>query len=344
MAAKSLTGLEKAAVLLKSLPAAVVDKIMRHMDAKHAGIVGAELEKLKKDSQLGTKTSDVLDEVAKILEGAKKKTDGAGATPPAPSEGAAKPSQVDIRLDGKLDEKPAAPPSAPVPPTESLRALAAVPPEILAAALDSETSRTISLLINGLDLEVAGNVYKRLSPAKRKEVSLRFTEQPKANEELIKRIAQAVLRKCQSVSESALPQSGEGAERDKRVAALLRGLERTERTEMLTLLEQTDAELVARVKTMLYQFEDIQLMESTSVQKLLAEVDMKSLVLALSGAPADIESKILANLSKRAQAALREEAELTGKIPAAKARQGRQTLVEAIQRLDERGDLVLIES
>ena len=343
MAAKSLTGLEKAAVLLKSLPTSVVDKIMRHMGAKHAVIIETELEKLKKDSQLGAKMSDVLDEVTKILESAKKKPEVTGPAPTPPSESAAKTSQVDIRLDGTAEDKPAPLSLAPDAQTDPLRALASVPPEVLAKALDSETARTISLLINGLDIAAAGEVYKRLSPAKRKEVSLRFTEQPKANEELIKRIAQAVLRKCQALRESPA-QSGEGSDRDKRVAALLRGLERTERTEMLTMLEQSDAELVARVKTMLYQFEDIQLMENTSVQKLLAEVDMKSLVLALSGTTPEIESKILGNLSKRAQAALREEAELVGKIASAKAKQGRQTLVEAIQRLDERGDLVLIES
>ena len=114
---------------------------------------------------------------------------------------------------------------------------------------------------------------------------MRFTEQPTVNEELVKRIAQAVLQKCQLLRDSPTPAAGDQSSRDKRVAGLLRGLERTERTEMLTLLEQTDAELVRRVKLMLYQFEDIERMENTSVQKLLAEVDVKSLALALGGAP-----------------------------------------------------------
>ena len=68
MTAKSLTGLEKAAVLLKSLPAAVVDKVLKHMDAKQAGILVAELEKLKNDTQLSGKLADVLEEAAKIIE------------------------------------------------------------------------------------------------------------------------------------------------------------------------------------------------------------------------------------------------------------------------------------
>jgi flagellar motor switch protein FliG len=347
MPVKSMSGLEKAAVLLKSLPAEVMDKVLRRMNSQHAGVIRTELQKLKQDSQLSSKLTAVLEEAATILDAAKKKPERVGQVaaapaPPAPTETAAKSSRVDIRLAEKPDDKPA--PSEPAAETEPLRALASLPPELLSAALEMESARTISLLINWLDITVAAEIYKRLSSAKRKEVSMRFTEPPLANEELLKRIAQGVLRKCHALRDSPSQATGEQGGREKRVAALLRGLERTERTEMLTLLAQADAELVGRVKAMLYQFEDIQLMENASVQKLLSEVDVKSLSLALRGAPPDIESKILANLSKRAQGALREETELTGSVNAAKVKQGRETIVEAIQRLDERGDLVLIEA
>ena len=79
-----------------------------------------------------------------------------------------------------------------------MKALASLSPDLLAAGLESENPRTISLLINGLDIEIAGEVYKRLSSAD-KEVSKRFTEQPIANEELLKRVAQGVMRKCQAL-------------------------------------------------------------------------------------------------------------------------------------------------
>lgn len=343
MGAKSLTGLEKAAVLLKSLPAAVVDKVLQRLDVKHAASLSAELEKLKQDGQANEKLSKVIEEARNYLD-TRKKGDGAEKNRPAPSAQAAPAEQVDIRVDGKPEEKP-----PPAPPkidenAEPLKALAATPPQLLAAALEGENVRTVSLLIHCLDIEAAGQVYKRLSPAQRKEVSMRFAEQPKANEEMVKRIAQAVLRKCQSLRDSGASTGDDASGRDKRVAALLRGLDRNERTEMLTLIGQSDAELVNRVKTMLYQFEDIGRMENASVQKLLADVDTKSLVLAMSGAAPEIESKILANLSKRAQAALKEEADLAGKITSAKSRQGRQMVVEAIQRLDERGDLAFVES
>ena len=48
-------------------------------------------------------------------------------------------------------------------------------------------------------------------------------------------------------------------------------------------------------------------------------------------------------LSRRAQDSLKEEAELTGKVPSAKVKQARQALEEAMQRLDHRGEFILME-
>ena len=351
-----MTGLEKVAVLLKSLPTPVVDKVMRYLDARHAGLLSAELAKVAKQADLPHKLSGVLDEAVNMLEGARQPNKGnTPQTPERPSAANHAPAPtVDIRVGDKPEQTPtatsapAAPPAKPQGPWSSanmdpLRALAVVPSELLAAALDSENARTVSLLMDCLEIEVAGQIYKRLSPAKRKEVSLRFTQQTVVGEELIKRIAQGVLKKCQALRESAVSPTAEQGGREKRMAALLRELERADRLEMLTALGEADADLTARVKALLYQFEDILRMENTSVQKMLSEVDVKSLALALRGAPEDIESKILANLSKRAQVSLKEEISLMGTVPAAKVRAARQTIEEAIQRLDQRGELMMME-
>lgn len=350
-----MTGLEKVAVLLKSLPAPVVEKVMRHLDARHAGLLSAELAKVDKRADLPQRLSNVLDEAVIMLGGAH----AGGETVPRFAEGpsAAGPKSappatptVDIRIGGGPEEMAPAVPAPPAKPAlpwpaanlDPLRALAVVPPELLAGALDTESARTVSLLMDCLEIEVAGQIYKRLSPPKRKEVSLRFTQQTVVGEELVKRIAQGVLKKCQTLRDAAASPAAEQGGREKRMAALLRELERADRLEMLTALGESDAELTARIKALLYQFEDILCMENLSVQKMLSEVDVKSLALALRGAPEDIESKILTNLSKRAQESLKEEISLMGSVPAAKVRTARQTIEEAIQRLDQRGELMMI--
>ncbi len=289
----------------------------------------------------------MLDEAVQMLEkdSQSSKGPGPGGKIPAKSANGKKPSSgVDIRVDGKQESPASAPhPSAAEIQENPIHALESMSSELLAAALNNENVRTTSLLMNSMDIDAAAKIYKRLTPAKRREVSLRFTDLTPIGDELIKRIAQGVLKKCESLREMTSTTTTEEGVREMRMATLLRGLERTERQELIAVLEESDAELIGRVKALLYQFEDILRLENQSVQKLLSEVDIKSLSQALQGAPPEIEEKILTNLSKRAQESLKEEISLTGKVPAGKIKQARQTMLEALQRLDLRGELVMTE-
>ena len=130
---------------------------------------------------------------------------GKTETPAAKTEAAPGPKSSASQVDVRVGDTPADVP-LPDPRIEPLRALAALPADLLALALDSENSRTISLLINSLDIEVAGELYKRLSAGKRKEVSQRFTEQPIVNDALIQPHCQRVVRKCQALP--CLPRLG----------------------------------------------------------------------------------------------------------------------------------------
>ena len=337
MAEKPMTGLEKAAVLLKSLSPAIVEKVLAHLDPKQAKLLTAEIAKVAQLPQQKELMARVLDEAVNVLSEDKQ---GHPGQPSAPSVGkAAKPdkgpSQIDVRIDGNAPKNAAE-------DADPIGAITALSPDLLTKALDTESARTISLLMNRMDVEAAGQIYKRLSTAKRKEVSLRFTDASTVSDDLLRHIASAVLKKCQTLR-NASSTTNEQGDREKRMAGLLRSLERTERIETLTALEESDAELAARIKAMLYLFEDILRLENTSIQKLLSEIDMKNLSAALFGATPEIQERILTNLSRRAQESLKEEIELTGKVPSAKVKQARQSLEEAMQRLDQRGDFVMME-
>ncbi len=349
MSQSKLTGIEKAAILLNTLQPEVVEKVLQHMGLSQADRLRADLVKIKERADLKEVVSVVLDEVATIMTASRanpdvssnpiagaptQASDGSSATKvadePEPKNAA---PRVDIRL-AELDAEPD-------PDEDPLVSIAKLPPDLLAQALENESTRVTSLLMTYLDVEIAGQVYKRLTPAKRKEVSMRFTEQATVDQELLRRIARALLQKCQKLLATSVAGAAEPGAREKRIATLLRGLERTERIEMIGVLEQTDAELAGRIKSMLYQFEDILRMQNVSVQKLLTQVDTKSLAQALSGAPPELSEKLLSNLSKRAQESLKEEMDLTGKVPIAKARQAQQSIADAIQGLDQRGELML---
>src|SRR5438128_5313084 len=129
MTAQLMSGLEKVAVLLKSLPVKVMDKVMRHLEPRHAALVRSELAKLDKQGDLNRKLSGVLDEAVNILDGSSTKQTAAARAPKDASR------SVDIRVDGKAEETPAPPPAWPDASSDPLRALAALPSDLLASAL-----------------------------------------------------------------------------------------------------------------------------------------------------------------------------------------------------------------
>ena len=101
--------------------------------------------------------------------------------------------------------------------------------------------------------------------------------------------------------------------------------------------------MVASVKEYLYSFDDLLVIEDRSMQKLLAEIDSKSLASALKGASDPIKDKVRSNLSKRARETLNEEMELLGTIPPTTIQQAQKAVVEVIQHLDQAGELTMLQ-
>ena len=89
MSEKKLSGIEKAAILLKTLQPEVVEKVLRHMDARQGERLRADLVKISERADFKEVMGAVLDEAAKIMKIAPDKPDGFsnpsvhGATSPA---------------------------------------------------------------------------------------------------------------------------------------------------------------------------------------------------------------------------------------------------------------------
>jgi flagellar motor switch protein FliG len=220
-------------------------------------------------------------------------------------------------------------------------AAAAANVDRLALALQDEHPRTVALVLNQMEAERAGEVLKRLAPEMRREVSVQLGREVAVSPELVNRIVRTVLEKCRRLAE--LPPAQGGSNRFKRVAEMLRRLDKPDRMEVLAALDQNDPETAAQVKEFLYNFDDLLLIEDRSIQKLLAEIDSKSLASALKGASDEVKDKVRNNLSKRARETLNEEMELLGSLPPTTIQQAQKAVVDVIQRLDQAGELTMIE-
>jgi len=334
---------DKAAVLLKCLPPEKTEGLLARLRSEHRERLRDHMNHLGQEPHLQRILEQVLRDFEEQLQ-------------QQPIQSPAAALQDSVELSAKAPPPETQPEAAPAVPIEVPK-----PPEVpkapslndavgmlhlleaahLAAALEEEQPRTVALVLDTLETNQAGEVLKRLPSELRREVSPRLGQGTTVSPRLLPRIAQAIVQKCQVLREK--PKRPTDEAKFRKMADMLRLLDQKARTEMLTALEGSDVETANRVREYLYRFEDILVIEDRSIQKLLAEIDSKSLATAIKGASEQISEKILANLSKRARETLTEEMEFLGTLPAAQIQQAQKLVADAIQHLDEAGELVMKE-
>ncbi len=330
------TGIEKAVLLLYRLPAELAEKVLNALAPARGERLRPELEKLRQQQEKPADLDEIVLEFKQMLE--QPEVEAAPEPPPPPPT----PTQLAAyRPPSELEIPPPSHRELPPLPSDPVRALEALPADVLAEVLGDEQANTISLVLNTLPGEKAGEILRELTPDMRREVSIRLSRMSNPSTQLLARIAGALVKKARALSDKPGDASGDG--RYEKMAGMLRCLEKTERLEVLTALEENEPETARRIRELLYQFEDLLRIHDRSMQRLLSEIEAKTLSLALKGANQEITEKVQKNLSKRAREALAEEMEFLGMVPIAQVREAQKALVEVIQRLDQAGELMMEE-
>ena len=109
----------------------------------------------------------------------------------------------------------------------------------------------------------------------------------------------------------------------------------------LDALTESDEELAAEVRRLLFVFEDIVKLDDRAIQLVLREADQKDLALALRGVSEDVTARILGNLSQRGAEMLREEMEYQPPQRKRVVEEAQGRIVGIVRRLEESGDIVL---
>jgi len=110
---------------------------------------------------------------------------------------------------------------------------------------------------------------------------------------------------------------------------------------LIETLNEISKETADEVKDLMFTFEDIGALTDQDIQKLLREVPMEKLQVALRGVPQAIFDKITKNLSKRARENLIEEMDLSGKIKRKEVEAEQRSVVAAIRALEAAGEIEL---
>jgi len=209
----------------------------------------------------------------------------------------------------------------------------------LANFLNNEHPQTIALLLSFLQADKAAQVLSSLDPEISADVAQRIALMERANPDIVGEVEAVLRRKLSAVLQPARETQNIGGI-EVLVNLLKHSSRMTEKT-IIEALEDNEPELAEEVKKRMFVFENVSALDDKSIQRILREIEVRDLALALKATPEDVKDAILRNMSARASVMLKEDMEAAGPVRLRQVEEAQARIVAVIRRLDDAEEIVI---
>ncbi|MDH3679543.1 MAG: flagellar motor switch protein FliG [Acidimicrobiia bacterium] len=223
-------------------------------------------------------------------------------------------------------------------PTVPFQFLDRLDPELVAANLAGEHPQTIALILSTLNVEYSGAVLEDLPEELVADVGVRLGAIDKVPSAALREVEHGLEVRLQPALEDRYISAGDGVDT---LVKLMATLPKETGEGILTALEAQDSTLAEEVRSQMFVFSDMLLIEDRQMQLVLRQVDASVLPLALKGTSAEVRDKFLNNLSSRARDDLADEMELLGSVRMADVAEAQAGILTVVKELEDSGELVI---
>jgi len=203
--------------------------------------------------------------------------------------------------------------------------------------IQGEHPQTVALIMAYLEPEQAAAIIGGLPGATQAEVAKRIARMDRITPEVLREVERVLERKLSTVMGQDFTLAG-GIDA---IVDIINNADRGTERNIMEHLEENDPELAEEIKRRLFVFEDISKMDDRSLQRVLREVEMKELSLALKGATEELRGKFFRNMSKRAAEMLREDMDYMGPVRVKDVEEAQQKVVNVVRALEDVGEIII---
>ena len=295
---QSLTGTEKAAVLLIALGPEKSASIFKHL--KEDEIEALTLEIANTRSVSPKMKEEVIDEFYQVCLAQQYIAEGGIGYAKDLLEkalGAEKAMDVINRLTASLQ----------VRPFEFIRK---TDPSQLLNFIQEEHPQTIALILSYLPSSQAATIVSSLPPEKQPDVAKRIAIMDRTSPDVIKEVEKVLERKLSSLVNQDYTIIG-GVDS---IVEILNTVDRGTEKHIMETLEIDEPELADEIRKKMFVFEDILSLDDRAIQRVLRDVDNNDLAISLKGTTEDVQNVVFRNMSSRLAAMLQEDMEFMGPV------------------------------
>ena len=203
--------------------------------------------------------------------------------------------------------------------------------------VQNEHPQTIALILSYLKPSQASGVLASLNSEKQADVARRIALMDRASPDVIKEVEREFEKKLSSlVTEDYTTVGGIDS-----IVEIINLVDRGTEKNIMETLDMDDPELAETIKKKMFVFEDILTLDNRSIQRILREVDNHELAIALKGSNEEVKEVIFSNISQRLATMIAEDLEYMGPKRIKEIEEAQQNIVNIIRKLEETGEIII---
>ncbi len=323
--ARNVSGPRKAAIVMVALGSVASSEVLKHLDEKDVETLTTEIARL--DSVSPEIREAVLEEFHTLSLAYQYISQGGVDFAREILEealGARKAKEIMERVQQRIR-------------TTGFNLLENVDPSQLVNFMRKEHPQTISLLLAHMSPENAAPILSELPQEVQVDVASRIATMESVSPDTLNLVEEVLLDQIKSLFGGDISEIG-GV---KSVAEILNSVDRAAEKNIMENLERENPDLATEIKNLMFVFEDILLLDDSSMRRVLKEVDSKELATALKGASEELQTKFMGNMSSRAGEMLKDEISFMGPIRLKDVEEVQQKIVDVVRRLEEDGEIFI---
>ena len=219
----------------------------------------------------------------------------------------------------------------------NLDSLRKADPQQLAKFIEGEHPQTIALILAHLESKQASIVLMKLPPELRAEPIKRLAQLRQFSPEMAQRVAMVLHKRLEALGE----QSRQAYAGLRGVADLMNRLDLKTGKGILEAIEGEDPKLALSIRNLMFTFEDLMTVPEAGIRELLGQMDKKTLATALRGSSEELKNYIFKSMSSRAVEMLKEDMEVLGAVKSRDVSKAQMEAVAVARKLEAEGKLTL---
>lgn len=211
--------------------------------------------------------------------------------------------------------------------------------DILANYLQKEYPQTVAVVLSKITPEHAAKVLSNLPEGFAMEVVMRMLRMEAVQKEVLDDVEKTLRTEF-------MPNLSRSSRRDSYevMAEIFNNLERAMEGKFMSSLEERNPDAAERIRSLMFTFEDLSKLDPGAIQTLIRAADKEKLPLALKGASDALKDLFFSNMSERAGKIMKEDMSAMGPVRLKDVEEAQQSLVNSAKDLADRGEITIITS